>query len=109
LCSRGLRRWWCFLVDGDALGLAEVLKLDVLELDAEVFGDSLAAGEMAMSPSMACGDAEARRLDGGDVQRATELVDDEGARASPSTSSATMTSGLRCGNLLGRGRRSSWS
>src|SRR5260370_347952 len=33
------------LIDGDLLGAAEVLKLDVLQLDAEVFGDGLAAGE----------------------------------------------------------------
>ena len=33
------------LVDGDALGGAEVLDLDALELDAEVLGDRLAAGE----------------------------------------------------------------
>ena len=30
-----------FLVDGDALGAAEVFELDVLELDAEVFADAL--------------------------------------------------------------------
>ena len=29
-----------FLVDDDALGAAEVFELDVLELDAEVFGDA---------------------------------------------------------------------
>ena len=29
-----------FLVDDDALGAAEVVELDVLELDAEVFGDA---------------------------------------------------------------------
>ena len=29
----------------DLLGVAEVLELDVLELDAEVLGDRLAAGE----------------------------------------------------------------
>ena len=29
-----------FLVDGDALGFAEVVERDVLELDAEVFGDA---------------------------------------------------------------------
>ena len=33
------------LVDGDALGGAEVFDLDALELDAEVFGDGLAAGQ----------------------------------------------------------------
>src|SRR4029434_3790882 len=34
-----------FLVDGDALGFAELLELDVLKLDAEVFGDATPAGE----------------------------------------------------------------
>src|SRR5262249_40412820 len=33
------------LVDGDLLGLAEILDLHVLELDAEIFGDGLAAGQ----------------------------------------------------------------
>ena len=33
------------LVDGDALGAAEVLERDVLELEAELLGDRLAAGE----------------------------------------------------------------
>src|SRR5881296_3790720 len=33
------------LVDGDLLGAAEVLELHILKLDAEVFGDGLAAGE----------------------------------------------------------------
>ena len=33
------------LVDGDLLGATEVLELDVLKLDAEVFGDGLAAGQ----------------------------------------------------------------
>ena len=34
-----------FLVDRDLLGVAEVFPLDALELDAEVFGDQLAARE----------------------------------------------------------------
>src|SRR5262249_62334456 len=33
------------LVDNDALGAAEVVERDVLELDAELLGDHLAAGE----------------------------------------------------------------
>src|SRR6267378_4904366 len=33
------------LVDGDLLGAAEVLELHILELDAEVFGDGLAASK----------------------------------------------------------------
>ena len=67
------------LVDGDALGAAEVLELDVLELDAEVFGDGLAAGEDGdvLEHGLAA-IAEAGSLDGRDIQRATQLVDDEG-------------------------------
>ncbi len=41
------------LVDGDLLGLAEIAHLHVLQLDAKVFGDGFAAGEVAMSCSMA--------------------------------------------------------
>ena len=67
------------LVDGDALGAAEVLELHVLELDAEVFGDGLAAGEDGdvLKHGLAA-IAEAGGLDGRDLERATELVDDEG-------------------------------
>ena len=67
------------LVDGDALGGAEVFDLDVLELDAEVFGDGLAAGQHGdvLEHGLAA-IAEARSLDGSDVQRATQLVDHQG-------------------------------
>jgi hypothetical protein len=41
------------LVDGNALGFAQHVHRDVFQLDAEVFGDDLAAGEDAMSCSMA--------------------------------------------------------
>jgi hypothetical protein len=49
------------------------------QLDAEVFGDGLAAGEDGdvLQHGLAA-IAEARSLDGSDVQRATQLVDDEG-------------------------------
>ena len=33
------------LVDGDLFGTAEVFELHVLELDAEIFGDGLTAGQ----------------------------------------------------------------
>jgi hypothetical protein len=61
------------------LARAEVFDLDALELDAEVFGDGLAAGEDGdvLEHGLAA-IAEARSLDGSDVQRATQLVDDEG-------------------------------
>ena len=67
------------LVDRDLLGVAEVFQLDVLELDAEVLGDHLAAREDGdvLEHGLAAV-AEAGRLDGGDVQRAAELVHDEG-------------------------------
>ena len=63
----------------DALGAAEHVEGHVLELDAEVFGDDLAAGEDGdvLEHGLAA-IAEARSLDGGDLQAATELVDDEG-------------------------------
>ena len=55
------------------------LDLHVLELDAEIFGDGLAAGEDGdiLQHGLAA-IAEARRLDGRDLQRAPQLVDDEG-------------------------------
>ncbi len=53
--------------------------LDVLQLDAEIFGDGLAAGQNrdVLQHGLAA-IAEARSLDGRDVQRATQLVDDQG-------------------------------
>ena len=68
------------LVDGDLLGLAEVADLHVLQLDAQVFGDGLAAGEdgNVLQHGFAA-IAEAGSLDGRDLQRATQLVDDEGS------------------------------
>ena len=66
------------LVDGDLLGLAEILELDVLELDAEVLGDGVAAGEdRDVFEHRLAAIAEARRLHGRDLQRAAQLVDDE--------------------------------
>src|SRR5262249_31354227 len=64
------------LVDHDLLRLAEVLELDVLELDAEILGDGLAAGQDrdVLQHGLAA-IAEARRLDGGAVPRAAKLVD----------------------------------
>src|SRR2546425_9610394 len=67
------------LVEDQLLGLSEVLELDVLELDSEVLRDRLAAGESGdvLEHGLATV-AEARRLDGGAVQRAAELVHDQG-------------------------------
>src|SRR5208337_2958126 len=66
------------LLDADALGLAEHLKVDVLELDAEILGDHRAARqdrdvlEHRLAPV-----AEARGLDRRDLEAAAQLVDDE--------------------------------
>src|SRR5579862_8752870 len=67
------------LVDGDLLGLAEVADLDVLELNAEIFRDGLAAGQDCdILQHRLAAIAEARSLNGRDLQRATQFVDDEG-------------------------------
>src|SRR5216684_3664426 len=69
------------LIDGDLLGAAEILKLDVLELDAEVFGDGLAAGEGGdVFEHGLAAVAKARGLDGSALQRAAELVHHEGGK-----------------------------
>src|SRR5665213_682398 len=66
------------LVDGDALGGAEVFDLDALELDAEVFGDRLAAGEGCdVFEHRLATIAEAGGLYRGNIQRAAQFVDDE--------------------------------
>ena len=54
------------LVDDDALGAAEVAERDVLELEAELLGDHLAAGEDGdVLEHLLAAVAEAGRLDGG--------------------------------------------
>ena len=68
----------------DLLGAAEHVERDVLELDAEVFADHLAAGQdRDVLEHRLAAVAEARRLDGGDLQAAAQLVDDQVASASP--------------------------
>ena len=67
-----------FLVDDDALGLSEIVKRDVLQLDAEVLGDATSAGENRdVFEHCFAAVAKARSLDGCDLQRAAELVDNE--------------------------------
>ena len=67
------------LVDGDLLGPAEVFDLHVLELDAEVFGDGLAAGQGGdVFEHGLAAIAEAGSLDGGALQRAAQLVHHQG-------------------------------
>src|SRR5690606_25496709 len=69
------------LGDGDLLGLAQHVEGDVLELDAEVFRDDLAAGQDGdvLQHGLAAV-AEARGLDGGDAQAAAQLVDHQGGQ-----------------------------
>jgi hypothetical protein len=96
------------LVDRDALGLAEVGPLDVLELDAEVLGDELAAGEDrdVLEHGLAA-IAEAGRLDGATLSVPRSLLTTSVARASPSMSSAMIRSGLPClATCSSTGRRS---
>ena len=66
------------LGDGHLLGVAEHGEGHVLELDAEVFGDDLAAGEDGdvLEHGLAAV-TEARRLHCRDLEAAAELVDDE--------------------------------
>ena len=66
------------LLDPDALGPAEHLERDVLELDAEVLGDHRAAGEdRDVLEHRLAAIAEARRLDRRHLQAAAQLVDDQ--------------------------------
>ncbi len=47
------------LVDGDALRLAQILELHAFQLDAQVFGDGLAAGEdRRCRPELPCDDRQ---------------------------------------------------
>ena len=77
------------------LSAAEHLKRDVLELDAEVLGHRTSGSQdRDVLKHRLATIAQARRLDGGDLQAAAQLVDDQVARASPSMSSAIMSRGL---------------
>src|ERR1700689_1646415 len=68
-------------VDGDLLGLAEIADLHVLELNAQVFRDGLAASDGCdILQHRLATIAEARSLDGRDLQRATQFVDDESSQ-----------------------------
>src|SRR5882762_2490466 len=69
------------LVDDDLLGASEVFHLDVLELDAEIFGDGLAAGEGGdVFEHRFAAISEARGLDRSALQGAAELVDHQGGQ-----------------------------
>ena len=67
-----------FLGDVDLLGGAEHVDGHVLELDAELFGDHLATGQDGdvLEHGLAA-IAEARSLDGRDLEAAAQAVDDE--------------------------------
>ena len=68
------------LVSDDALGATEVSHLDGFELDTEVIGDEAATGEDGdVFHHGLAAVAEARGLDGADVDRTAEAVDDEGS------------------------------
>ena len=65
-------------VDADLLGGAQHVQLHVLELDAEVFADDLAAGDDGdVFEHRLAAIAEARRLHGRNLEAAAQLVDDE--------------------------------
>src|SRR5205823_8915693 len=67
------------LVDSNALGLAEVFELDVLELDAEIFTDQTTTGEHGdVFQHRLATIAEAGRFHRADLQRAAQFVHDEG-------------------------------
>ena len=66
------------LLDAHPLGLAEHVERDVLELDAEVLADHLAAGQdRDVLEHRLAAIAEARRLDRRDLEAAAQLVDDQ--------------------------------
>ena len=68
----------CILADADLLGAAEMRQFDLLKLDAELFGDVLTTGQgREVLQHRLATIAEARSLDGADVQYALEAVDDQ--------------------------------
>src|SRR4029079_18376441 len=70
------------LGDDDALGSAEQVEGEVLELQPDLFADDLAAGEHShVLQHRLATIAKARSLDRGRVERAADLVDDEGGES----------------------------
>ena len=66
------------LGDDDAAGLAQHVEVGLVELEADLLGDDLAAGEgRDVLEHRLAAVAEAGRLDRDDVERAADLVDDE--------------------------------
>ena len=65
----------------DRLGLAELFERDVLQLEAEVLADELAAGQHGdVAEHGLAAVAEARGLDRADLQDAAQLVDHQGGQ-----------------------------
>src|SRR5262249_28121529 len=63
-------------INDDLLGATEVLNLNAFELDAEVFSDGLAAGQHGdVAEHGFAAVAEARSLDGANLQGAAQFVD----------------------------------
>src|SRR5712664_1877217 len=70
-----------FLVDHHLLGATEHGERDVLHLDAEIFRNRLTAGQnREVLQHRLAAIAEARSLDGCDLEAATQTVDDEGGQ-----------------------------
>ncbi len=66
------------LFDDHALGPAEHVERDVFQLDAEILGDQLTAGEDGdVFQHRLAAIAEARRFDRRDLEAAAQLVDDQ--------------------------------
>ena len=67
------------LLDHHPLGAAQHVERDVLELDAEILADHLALGQdRDVLEHRLAAIAEARRLDGRDLEAAAQLVDHQG-------------------------------
>jgi hypothetical protein len=91
------------LVDADLLGAAELVELDVLELDAQLFEDRLPPVRMAMSSSMALRRSpKPGALTAQTFSVPRSLLTTSVARASPSMSSAMISIGLPCSAALER-------
>src|SRR6266436_5958092 len=68
------------LLDHHLLGAAQHGDRDILQLDAEIFRDCLPAGQdRNVLQHRLAAIAEARRLDGRDLEAAAQLVDDQGS------------------------------
>ena len=79
LLARAVDDGGVVLVDMHLLGGAQHVERHVLELDAEILADLLAGGQDGdVLEHRLAAIAEARRLDGRDLEPAAQLVDDQG-------------------------------